>query len=339
MEDFILETENIAEKMLKIEAEKKELCKAIRNLQISKSVLEKENVLESNIAKLVIDSKIENIKIAGIDGGLISKSFHGFDLLVLRAVGVIFEYSDGKLSSTKYHPKPIVEPTPKVYYEPFYETEFETNSNIVRQNEEISRAKEVVEKFKPEIIFLHGSIVPQYTTVPGKDSLLYENFKKMINSYVELYNACIKNNVKLAGVVEDSRSSRFCSIIKTVIDEHKIDSTSFKNFLGKAKDSVVLNQLLGFKERSFVFGYSTAPENHPILKLLGNDAIQLADDLASKLVSLSKNSMYALPPMIVEADQRAKLSEDDFNLLYSSLLNKLGNISGLNDLRRSNRPF
>src|SRR3990167_3065529 len=150
MEDFILETENIAEKMLKIEAEKKELCKAIRNLQISKSVLEKENVLESNIAKLVTDSKIENIKIAGIDGGLISKSFHGFDLLVLRAVGVIFEYSDGKLSSTKYHPKPIVEPTPKVYYEPFYETEFETNSNIVRQNEEISRAKEVVEKFKPE---------------------------------------------------------------------------------------------------------------------------------------------------------------------------------------------
>ncbi len=365
MKNFISAVDELVEKISKNEKDMKEILKIIKGIGISSDEIKKEGIIENSITVPVDEQEINKMTIAAVDGGLIAKNFHGIDLVLLRAVGVVFSYNNGKLESYKYHPSSIVDPVPKIYYEPLYETEFETNSNIERQREEVTRAKEVVEKFKPDIMFMHGSIVPQYTTVPSNDSPLYDNFKSMINSYLELFESCIKNRVILAGIIEDSRGSRFCSIINNLMSA-KIKDEKIEKLLKETKDTVILNYLLKFKERTLVFSYSSQPQKNPLLKHLDNHARNLhsfyiknseldrpirvdylslgnpretAEKISSMLVALSKNSMYAIPPMIIEADHRAKLNEDEFDLFYSSLLRKLGNTSILNDLRRMQRPF
>jgi hypothetical protein len=348
--------EEIAKKILNIENERKEVCEIIKNTFLSQDDIKKEGLTEDKIIKPVKEFEFGKITVAAVDGGMISKNFRDLDLILLRAVGVIFFYNNNKLISSAYYPENIVSPKPKIYYEPFYETELEANSNIERYTEEIKTAKDVVEKFKPDIIFLHGSIVPQYLTIPKKKSILYDNFKLMINSYLELFDSCVNNEVILSGLIEDSRSNKFCTIISNLLKNHeKI------GLLNKIKDSFILDYILKFGERTLVFNYS--PKENPILSEFGKyslsissfyvkntefdrpirveylgNSLETADKIASILCTFSKNSTYAIPPVVIEADQRAKLSEDDFNLFYSSLIKKLGR-HGLDELRRFQRPF
>ena len=53
----------------------------------------------------------------------------------------------------------------------------------------------------------------------------------------------------------------------------------------------------------------------------------------------SGHSGYGLPAVLIEADQRAKLSEKDLDMFYFDLVNKIGNVSSLFRMRREMRPF
>ncbi len=361
---FASEIDRIAERMSRDEMEKKELCEAVRKMRLPK--ISGESLSEEDLIKKVGVSDMGKSVLAAVDGGLAAKSFHGIDILLLRAVGVVFSYSGGRLESCDYHPGPLVEPVPRVYYEPFHDTEFDATINMERQAGETARAMEVVEKFRPHIMFMHGSIVPQYTNAPGKDSLLHERFERMMTSYIKLFESCERNNVILAGVVEDSRGSRFCDVLKGVVrstgGDERLDAA-----LGRMKDSILLSAMLGFGERTLAFGYSSRPQENQILRRLGRysssvkcfyvrnaehdrpvrveflgvdgNPSDIADRISSTLINLSRNSMYAMPPMIVEADQRAKMSDADMDFFCSALTGRLGNLAAFDELRRAQRPF
>ncbi|MCS7106380.1 MAG: hypothetical protein NZ942_03625, partial [Candidatus Aenigmarchaeota archaeon] len=82
-------------------------------------------------------------------------------------------YSLGNLENVDYYTEALPSPIPKIVFEPLHEIEFEMNSNYERQIIETSTASEVIENFKPDIIFLDGSIIPHYTEKPAKDSVLF----------------------------------------------------------------------------------------------------------------------------------------------------------------------
>jgi len=361
MKEFIELTENLAKLISDIEAKRKKVGEILRMIS---TIAVDEDILEEKIILKVQPAKAE-LELAGVDGGLVKKSFHGIDLMLLRAVGVIFSYKDGKLDKVEYYPNSIPTPEPRVVVDPFSELEFEVNSNIERQIKEVTIAKETIEKYEPEILLMHGSVIPHYTFVPDKSSLIFASYRNMIKAYQQLFDTVKKRKTILAGVIEDSRGTRFCEIVseKILPKQKKSLSAAVKLTLLRTKDSNLLTYALQKGERTFVFPYSSKQKKHPILRefpsdqiysfylkpvefdrpiridFLGDKGVSVADRLSSILVGLSGHEGYAVPSVLVEADQRAKLTEKDLELFYFDLVNRVGNLPGLYTKRREQRPF
>jgi hypothetical protein len=138
------------------------------------------------------------------------------------------------------------------------------------------------------------------------------------------------------------------------------------DIISKTRDSNLLYYLLEKGERTCTFNYATDPEHHPIIKefsklaskfmsfyiktaefdrpirvdfFSNEDAGEKAEKISSFLLNTSGHAGYGLPAVLIEADQRAKMSQEDLENFYYELINKAGNISMLSRLRRENRPF
>ena len=157
------------------------------------------------------------LKIAAVDGGILAQEFHGFDLLMTRAVAVMFAYSNSKLSSHKYHPSPLPEADIEVTYT-MDTHEFQRFKSLFRLRKEISTALEACETFLPDFMLLDGSIVPQISDKPGADEkeprALYS---EIISLYSRLYAFCESKNIRLVGVIKDSRGRRFIEILEKML--------------------------------------------------------------------------------------------------------------------------
>jgi hypothetical protein len=367
MKSLIELTETLSNLISTIENQRKKAGNLLREFNQSNTLTPDNDILEEKIIIPVKPLEPDNLCVAGVDGGLVKKSFHGIDLMLLRAIGVIFSYDDKKLKSVEYYPAALPVPEPKVVIDPFSDLEFEINANIERQITEVNTARETIEKYEPDFLFLNGSVIPHYTFVPEKGTLLYANYKRMIEAYTRLFDTIKGKRTILAGVIEDSRGTRFCEVIgQKILSLVKNIEPDLKLMLNRTKDSNLLTYILNLGERSFIFSYSSEPNKHPILKEFGEFADQIfsfyvktaefdrpvrVDFLADKgtvdvanrisaiLFMLCGHSNYGIPSVLIEADQRAKLSEKDLELFYHDIINKTGNLPGLFSQRREQRPF
>lgn len=368
MKDFIEITDNLAKIISEMETQRKNVGNFLRDTNSLTELELTDDILENKLIVQIPESNQENLKVAGVDGGLLKKSFHGIDLMLLKAVGVIFSYNWDKLTNTEYYPSAIPSPEPRTIMDPFSDLEFEINSNIERQIKEVITATETIEKFEPDMLFMHGSVIPHYTFVPEKGSLLGENYRRMILAYVDLFEAVRLRKTVLAGVIEDSRGTRFCEILNSILLTHFSASMppEMKIVLTRTKDSNLLSYTLKKGERSFVFPYSSKSSQHPILKefkqagsmiytfylktaeydrpiridFLGDKGVvDKADFISSVLLKMTGHSNYGIPSILIEADQRAKLEENELEMFYQDIMNKTGNISSLFEQRRNQRPF
>ncbi len=366
MKELIEITDALAKIIGEMENQRKNVGVFLRESDSFTNLTKTEDILEEKIIFPINPCNLHNLTVAGVDGGLVKRSFHGIDLMLLRAVGVIFSYNDNKLSNVEYYPEATPSPEPRTVLDPFSDIEFEVNSSIERLIKETTTAREAIEKFEPDFMLLNGSIVPHYIYVPEKGSLLYENYRRMIESYNKLFDAVKQRKTILAGVIEDSRGVRFCELLNNIFLTHVHPNvpTELKIVLNRTKDSNLLTYVLKKGERSFVFPYSSDADKQPILKELGarkqiftfylktaefdrpirvdflaDKPIETADKIAPVLLACSGNESYGIPSVIIEADQRARLSEDDLEMFYLDLINRAGNISSLFEKRRNQRPF
>mgnify|MGYP000539455284 CR=1 FL=1 len=231
---------------------------------------------------------------------------------------------------------------------------------------EIKTAIEACNKLKPEVLLLDGSILPHYTDKPARTSGVYGQYKKMIDLYKELYRICEANNIMLAGVIEDSRGTRFCDIIENNIlskIRHKAVE-EIKLILRKTRDTNLLFYVLERGQRTIIFNYAdriekgsilsdmkeyaefirsfylkTASYDRPIrVDFIGNEKV--ADEIAGILLAISgHHSGYGIPTVLIEADQVAKLRESEIDHVYSQLVNYTSLTPGMFKLRRDSRPF
>ncbi|MCK5019083.1 MAG: DNA double-strand break repair nuclease NurA [Candidatus Peribacteraceae bacterium] len=306
-----------------------------------------------------------DIKIAAVDGGIVKRSVHGFDFVLARAVGVCFYYGSGTVKDVKYHPDKM--PTPELFVmEALSDIDWVHTASIARQKVEIRTAIETVEKLNPDIILLDGSIIPHYTERPSDGSKVSQNYDEMIDLYKRLYKTCIENNVMLAGVIEDSRGTKFCDIVNrdilSKIDNSKVPE--IRQVLESTRDTNLLYWILNEGERTSVFPYSDKSE-HPVVKefgslsenifsfylktvkydrpiridFLGNK--EIVEKLSSIILSISSyHDGYGIPSVLIEADQVAKLAENDIDNIYEQILTETGsNLPGTFRLRRDMRPF
>ncbi len=283
------------------------------------------SVRESFLSKDI--ESVDPSKVAGVDGGLLKKSYSTGDVVVTRAVAAIFSY--GEDASVDYLPEKAPEPDFHVF-EPEGAESIEKNAELERSRAETRIAREALEK--ADTVLMDGSVVPAYVDEEG------------IESYSKLFEKAEKGS--LAGVVEDSYGFKLSSIL-----EEKLGLE-----IGKLRDTLIMDCILEAGERSFVRKYSASPVEHPVLqeledrhanrlytfyvKLSSRDLPLRIDyygeesdasDIAGKLLKLKSSRSYTVPAPVVEADKRAKIPQEQLKRLEKRFSPEAR--------RRERRPF
>ena len=367
MQTFQNRLDEIVDKINYMESRRIKIGNFLREINDSLNIGPNEEIMDEKIINSIPNEPLKDISALGVDGGIVKHSYHGLDLILLRSVGVNFEYKDGKLGDVDYYPNSSPLPTPKIIFDSFSDNELNFCYNFERQIMEIKSTIGAIEEFKPDIVLLDGSIIPHYIPKPDNPILL-EYYNNLIKTYKSLFELATKENIILAGVIEDSRGVKFCDIImRRIISQTDSDiSKELKLILEKTRDSNILYYALNKGERTCVFNYSKNPKIHPVLREFeemnkafysfyiktvefdrplridflssGKDS-NIVNKLSTLLIQTSGHSGYGLPAVLIEADQRAKLSEKDLDMFYSDLVNKIGNVSTLFKMRRELRPF
>lgn len=350
------------------EAERKKISMSLRALKSSVEIREvsdagEEMLEETLFVKMHDDPKGFDGRVAGVDGGLLSISCHGVDLLVARAVGVVFNYLSGSLASCEYFPEKSPQPAIMELTNGAQDADVRLMAGLNRTAFEIECALGCARKFSPDFLILHGPVGPHLSTKPDKGSPARIVYERLNAAYLELYGHCRDKKITLLGVVEDSRGGRFSEIAS----RHFLPPVAGASGM---RDTALLFDALDHGERTFAFKYATNPSEHPVLSDLKEWGTRLysfyaktaecdrpirvdflafegagtvgsqADNIASRLFSMSHwNRMYGLPPVLIEADCRARLSMEEGEFIQNTLSDKVGGSPLMSDLRRSGRPF
>ncbi len=354
MEELIPEIQRIAKRISEIEDKRKRLAEFLKSVNPRVKLKEKSG-----------EDPLEDIKILAVDGGISKKPVHGFDLVLARAAGVMFHYKNGKVDSVKHFPSRF--PVPKPFaLEALSDLDYAYSTSIIRQSLEVERARECLKAAEPDIILMDGSIVPHYADRPSKSSQTYQDYKKLLGGWQGLYTECMEKGILLAGVIEDSRGVSFCEHVKSEIlscIKHNL-IPELEKILDRTRDTNLLYWVLDRGERTRVSPYSGSPGEHLVLRefprglaenifsfhlktakwdrpvrvdFLGKENLE---KISSVLLAVSgQHSGYGIPVPLIEADNSAKMSEDEMENFYSHILSHTGELSSIMRLRRDSRPF
>ncbi|MBR9680881.1 MAG: DNA double-strand break repair nuclease NurA [Candidatus Altiarchaeota archaeon] len=340
----------IANRIMDLEQRRKKNSNALRS--ISELGFRVGNLTDDKIFNKVEKVPL-NFVVGGIDGGLLTKTFHGIDIVLTRAVGVIFDYQNGQVVKSKVFPQKM----------PFIaevnsgdDGELMTIASLYRMNEEISKAIEVAKTEGLQYLLLDGPLYPHPSTRIAKTTDLKHLYKSVVAKYNELHKVCEDHGVSLVGVVEDSRSKYFSKVLfETLVPglPNKQQELFSNNF--KFRDTALLYDALQVGERTLafklsgiqdvtykleVFGFyiKTAKYDRPIrIEVASKTPKTTLKKVAQVILSLAAFPSYGIPSVIVEADARAKLSARHMisiqKMLYSKSKSPL-----VMSLRRENRP-
>ena len=316
-------------------------------------------VAEQSLVKPVKPDGLGDLEVVGVDGGVLSQQLHGLDLILTRAVAVIFRYAKGKLGDVRYYPSAFPEPRLKGIVEPLDARELEQAVGMERQLAELRVAVEVLKACDPELLLLDGSVAPQYVERTFSNRRAGELYHSLLQAFVELYQACEDSGVLLVGAVKDSRSARGVELLGRMLSRAGEISIEDMEVLKCSYDTTLLDHLLGVSERSFVFPYTTNPDALGLGELASSlhvfylkavpfdrplrvefvGEVGEADRVASLVYALSSHhEAFGLPPVLIEADARARLHEEDLGVVRDYILDRL-RLGQCMELRRHRWPF
>ncbi len=360
MQEILSELDSIAGQVENLENRRRRLGSFLK--EVKDAEIEGERIPEKKISIPVEEADLTGKSVAGIDGGLLKKGYHAIDLVLTKAVAAVFHYGKG-LEDVSYVPEALPTPKLSVFTEPLSREDFSLAANLERMEIEADLAVRVMDSEQLEILLMDGSLLPHPSTNPGEDSDVRGKFEDVLDLYRRMLDSppCM-----LAGVCEDSRSRKFSKIVSDDILE-KVRSRKkkdLKKILKGTRDTNLLYHVLNQGERTSYFRYCEEPKKtHLPEGILSNvysfylkatkydrpvrvdfhsegDPAERADEVASRLLSLSSdNEEYAIPTVLIEADKRASLKEEELRFIYSSLQDKVGDVPSLYKLRRDDRPF
>ncbi|MHA1685581.1 MAG: DNA double-strand break repair nuclease NurA [Candidatus Heimdallarchaeaceae archaeon] len=317
-------------------------------------------------------SELKGMKIAGVDGGVIHKQLNYFDIALVRAVGVLFYYLDENKPSVKYipHDQPIPDILSSI--EPLTQNEIETLIDLWRMQKEVRCAIDLAENEIPDLLLLDGSVVPNSDPrFFNQNAFLFDQYLNLKALYRKLYNLCKKNKILLAGVVKDSRSAILTNKLSFLLPHltkmpefAELLTIDYRTIIKKLRDTDLLYNVLEAYERSFdfllhsfnddtdkdlpdwqihCFYLKTVPYDYPLrieYPLLFGSLPNITQSLSSIILAVSQfNPEYGLPNVIIESDARAKIHENDGDIIIDEIAAKTGHTHFSLSKRRNRVPF
>ncbi|MBW6462304.1 MAG: DNA double-strand break repair nuclease NurA [DPANN group archaeon] len=320
------------------------------------------NFLDDTLLVKVELNNSLNCNVGGIDGGLIQKEYHGVNIIITRAVCAVFKYKAGKLLGSEYYPSAFPKPEIKIVKSSFDPTSFSSIASIVRLGRELGLACNMLSTQNDlDFLFLDGSLI-LHPSVSGGSTGSVKNkqaYDDLLRTVKNMYMLALEKDTVLSGIVEDSRSQAFIKNCRSMLDIEMVKS------LVNVKDTHLLTYLLSVGERTSVFRtvdgidggvtsevkgfennlfsfYIRPSEFDRALRIdfiAKNNPVMVASKIASSIFSMSRhNSAYGIPPVIIDADQRAKLSGDELSFVENEIKRGAGNIASFSELRRNSRP-
>ncbi len=329
------------------ELEIKDLIEKARTLVKKNSeLIEELSTSIKKYARTVQPAVLDNLRVVGIDGGMIKKSYSFFDIVLLRSIGVEFYFKNNKLENVLYHPSAQI--TPKiVFFEKFeHEEQFSIKASYLRELDEKKLLLEC-SRHKPDLLIAHGSIVPHniYADQVTKDEI-YLNLIDTIKELTRIGSSVV------CGVVEDSRGrifSRYLSQMEDIDIPPMSDVSLLSQTLKVGTRTVCIDyaqeqQLLRVfqsleipADRIKVFYVKTGVHDLPLrvefVARKPSECEDVADYIASVLLSLSASSNYSMPSVLIEADMRARIKNDEAKMILKPLENNV-----FLRMRRNRRP-
>ena len=354
----------IAEAVRKIAERRNELCGILKKIRFKALFSNLTPPLRSGIRDAALSipvtpTELVGLHIAGVDGGLVSNQLQYLDVVLTRAVGVIFRYHQYSKIAVEQLVSHESSPEITVKTEALSRGEFEALSSIRRAITEIDLARKAVEQKSINVLLLDGSILPQKADRPVADSPVVEEYQTMLKCYQQFYEACEERGVLAFGCIKDSKATQFretfTRALPTIIQHCRRElapllTVDYRHILLGMFDSELFYRLLAPRERSCCFPIEETPTNpeagqgpdHPIycfyLKtvardfplriefLAGHENPQLrADRIASVVYPLSSHhAEYGLPSVLIEADARARLHQVDLDLIVENIRTRIG---------------
>jgi len=337
--------------------------------------LKEDGIIEKKLVKKVKPTSLTGLRIAGIDGGVVSRLYHAIDIILTKAAAVIFDFSQDK-PVVRYYPADVPPLNVLVNYLPVSRTEIETSSSLERAIEEVKTAIGVLDYAKIDTLIMDGSIYPQQYDIFATSTIAARG-ELLTRFYEKLYEKACEHGTLLVGCVEDSRSTRFTqilgeilpSLIKKYPELFELLQVDYRGIIKQIKDTDLLYRVLDSGERSAVYRLLTSdakkspsristqwrdklfafylksvdydqPTRIEFLNPEHFEPPKTADRVSSVLYPLSRHHRaYGIPSVLIEADARAKIHDYDLDFIYAQLLDKVGQSSSLLKLRRERRPF
>jgi len=298
----------------------------------------------------------QKLCVVGVDGGMAQFSLRASDVVFLKSIASVFHYVGGKLLNSTYFPSETPVLNILGIHEPVDHLKLEVLVGMERQINEIRTARRFVEKNGADLLLLDGSVVPQYAG-GYRNSLLEEEYCKLIEEYVALYKVCVRKGIFLAGFVKDGRGKRFLEELLSSVELEEADRKILENsrdslFLNSvidvgertksipyAKDGGILDRLDEWKDHIYLFYMKSSPLDIPFRVEFvepGGDEELTASCLASWILFLSSFSEeLTTPPVLLEADFRARMREEEVAGFRNQILSLIRDELGL--LRRERK--
>ncbi len=363
-----------------IENTKRGFAHAIRQIlpaiNLSKFPSLASDFLEPSLVSTVSPTNLAGLRIAGVDGGLIKKRYQSLDLIMKRAVGVVFSFQAEEGPEVDFYPSPFPNPVVKPIITTLPSNELDQIASLERLLSELRTTIGIIDEYHTDIILLDGSLLFHPHDRPSKETLANEKFQEVLALYKQIYNKVSKGTTTLVGVVKDSRSRKFAAMLGEVLPHilrkpqnfEKMKDIDYRWLLNILRDCDILGSFLQAGERSCIFRHSPESNNHTVekslskwtssimvtyLKTVSNDlpvrfeilsnpdeAIAVMDKALAAILPISSlHQEYGLPTPIVEADTRARISKHEADMVVDRLMALSGLAYATLERRRSRNPF
>jgi len=363
-----------------IESTKRGFAHAIRQIlpaiNLGKFPSLASDFLEPSLVSTVSPTNLAGLRIAGVDGGLIKKRYQSLDLIMKRAVGVVFSFQAEEGPEVDFYPSPFPNPVVKPIITTLPSNELDQIASLERLLSELRTTIGIIDEYHTDIILLDGSLLFHPHDRPSKETLANEKFQEVIALYKQIYNKVSKGKTILVGVVKDSRSRKFTSMLGEVLPHilrkqqnfEKMKDIDYRWLLNILRDCDILGSFLEAGERSCIFRHSPKSNNLTVekslsqwtssimvtyLKTVSNDlpvrfeilsrpdeATAVMDKALAAILPISSlHQEYGMPTPIVEADTRARISKNEADMVVDRLMALSGLAYATLERRRSRNPF
>ncbi|MHA1905922.1 MAG: DNA double-strand break repair nuclease NurA [Candidatus Thorarchaeota archaeon] len=264
--------------------------------------------VESQFITQIEPARLDGLQIAGVDGGLIRKRFRSMDLLLTRAVAVVFQFTPDDSPLVEFYPDPFPEPLAKLVMLSMSGPELDQLASLERMAAELRVTISALDEFHTDIILVDGSLFYHPRDRPPIGTTAHEKFQEVLALYRQLYNKVAKKRTTLVGIVKDSRSTRIVNTLGDVLPHilrnpsifEKMQGVDYRWLLKISRDCDLLDTFLKEGERTFAFRYSgELPQNSNSLQ---NDLTAWASSIWVTYLKTARDDVPLRVEVMVKSD-------------------------------------